>query len=193
MSAALPNEVNAVRENERLSNLNQSGRFAIGAVPQNLREPVSQALDLAAARAEEVAASFPYVIAVSNALYSGETRNGRQHGHGAMTFTRRRHVSAAYRGEFADGKRAGLGVRVADKGLLRSGHWSANEASGFGILVAPDGRRFEGLVKSDASATPVAEQGWNWSAPDTMHRTTMHHCGRTLSTSSCCGVASASS
>lgn len=203
MSAALLNEANAVRENrqlqldmakareriaqlerenERLANLNQSGRFAIGAVPEKLREAVSQArefarrAELAAARAAEAAASFPDALTFGSALYSGETRNGRPHGHGVMTFSRGQHVAAAYRGEFADGKRTGLGVGVADEGLVWSGQWSANEACGFGILEAPDGRRFEGRVEAgDSGPRAVSGSGWQWNAPDTTQRRAMHH------------------
>lgn len=138
------------RENERLSNLNQSGRFVIGAVPENLRDAVSQArefarrAELASARAVEAAALFPDAIAWSGALYSGEARNGRPHGHGVMRFAGGQSVGAAYRGEFADGKRTGLGVDVADEGLFGSGRWSENEACGLGILEAPGGRRSRG-------------------------------------------------
>ena len=35
-------------------------------------------------------------------------------------------------------------LAVADEGLVWSGQWDADEACGFGILEAPDGRRFEG-------------------------------------------------
>lgn len=202
VSAALLNEANAVRENrqlqldmakargriaqleqenDRLLNLNQSGRFAIGAVPETLREAVSQArefarrAELAAAQAAEAAASLPDQIAWSGALYSGETRNGRPHGYGVMTFTHGKQVAAAYRGAFADGKRAGLGVGIADEGLVWSGQWAANEACGFGILEAPDGRRFEGRVKPDTSGAPKPEQGWTWATPDTTQRRATHH------------------
>lgn len=202
MSAALLNEANALRENRqlqldmakaheriaelerenaRLANLNQSGRFALGAVPETLRESVSQArefarrAELAAARAPEAAAAFPDAIAWSGALYSGETRNGRPHGHGVMTFAHGQSVSAGYRSDFAEGKSAGLGVGVANEGLVWSGQWAADEACGFGILEAPDGRRFEGRVKAGASGAPVAEQGWNWSAPDSARRKPTHH------------------
>ena len=201
VSAALLNEANAVRENrqlqldmakargriaqleqenDRLLNLNQSGRFAIGAVPENLRDAVSQArefarrAELAAAQAAEAAASLPDQIAWSGALYSGETRNGQPHGYGVMTFMHGKQLAAAYRGAFADGKRAGLGVSIADEGLVWSGQWTANEACGFGILEAPDGRRFEGRVKPDTSGAPKPEQGWTWATPDTAQRRTTH-------------------
>ncbi len=202
MSAALLNEANPIRENRqqqlgmakareriaelerenaRLSHLNQSGRFAIGAVPQTLREAVSRArefarrAELSAARAAEATPSFPDVIAWSGALYSGETRNGRPHGHGVMAFARGQSVAAAYRGEFADGKRAGLGFGVADGGLVWPGQLNADDACGFGILEAPDGRRFEGRVEAGASGAPVAEQGWDWSAPEPGRHRAIHH------------------
>jgi len=73
-----------------------------------------------------------------------------------MTFARGRAAAAGYRGEFDDGKRAGLGVGVADEGLVWSGQWNADEACGFGILEAPYGRRFERRVKAGASGAKVA-------------------------------------
>jgi hypothetical protein len=92
-----------------------------------------------------------------------------------MTFTRVQSVAAAYHGEFADGKRAGLGAAVTDEAPVSSGQWSADEACGFGILEAPDVWRFKGCVKAVASAAPIAEQGRNWSLPDAIRVTTMHH------------------
>lgn len=203
ISAALLNEANAIRDNrqlrldiaaareriaeleqqnEHLETLNRSGRFAISAVPENLRRAVAQArefshrAELAAARAVEAAASFPDAITFGGAIYSGQTRNGRPDGHGVMVFMRGKAVTAIYRGEFTHGKRAGLGVSIADEGLVWSGQWVADEACGFGILEAPDGRRFEGQVEPDKDgprATPGS--GWQWNAPDTTRRATAHH------------------
>lgn len=202
MSAALLNESNAVREsrqlqldmakarerieelereNRRLRDLNDAGRFAIGAVPENMRESVAQArevarrAELAAAKAAEAAAAYPDQIAWSGALYSGETRNGRPHGHGVMTFLGGKDVIASYRGAFADGKRAGLGVGESDGGLVWSGEWAEDEARGSGVLEAPDGRRFEGSVRPDNAGAPLPEAGWKWAAPETPKRRTAHH------------------
>ena len=72
-----------------------------------------------------------------------------------MTFARGQSVAAAYRGEFADGKRAGLGVGVADGGIVWSGQWNADEAC--------------------ASGAPVAEQGRDRSAPDPVRHWATHH------------------
>lgn len=206
MSAALLNEANAIRdnrqlrldlaaardriaelerENTRLETLNKSGRFAISGVPQDLRDAVVKAREferrakLAAARADEIAASPPDQLSWNGATYSGETRDGRPHGHGVMIFTRGRDVTAAYRGGFSDGKRSGLGVSMADEGLIWSGQWADDEACGFGILEAPDGRRFEGQVEPGKEkamgprATPGS--GWHWNAPDVSRRTATHH------------------
>lgn len=200
VSAALLNEANAVREtrqlqlelakarermaqlereNERLQKLNESGRFAIGAVPEKLREAVSRArefarrAELAAAQGVEKAGALPDQIAWSGALYVGETRNGQPHGHGVMTFLNG-HAAAGYRGEFSDGRRAGLGVGVAEDGLTWSGEWANNEACGYGVLEAPDGRRFEGRVKPDASGAPKPDEGWRWNAPDAKPPKAMH-------------------
>jgi len=126
-------------------------------------------------RAAETAPALPDVIAWAGIPYSSETRNGQPHDRGVMTFTRVQSVAAAYHGEFADGKRAGLGAAVTDEAPVSSGQWSADEACGFGILEAPDVWRFKGCVKAVASAAPIAEQGRNWSLPDAIRVTTMHH------------------
>jgi hypothetical protein len=105
---------------------------------------------MAMPRAAETAAALPDVIAWAGTPYSGETRNGRPHDHGVMTFTHLQCVVAAYLGEFADGKRAGLGAAVADERTVSSGQWLADEACGFGSLEAPDVWRFEGCMKASA-------------------------------------------
>jgi len=130
---------------------------------------------MAMPRAAETAAALPDVIAWAGTPYSGETRNGRPHDHGVMTFTHLQSVVAAYRGEFADGKGAGLGAAVADEGTVSSGQWLADEACGFGILEAPNVWRFEGCMKAGASGAPIAEQGGNWSWTDAMRATTKRH------------------
>ena len=189
LKTARLNESNAIRERDRLqlelrearaaaekhtteigrlTLLNQSGAFALGQLPENLRPVVADArehalrAEFAAARAAEAAGQFAEAIAwAGGASYSGETRNGRPHGAGLMRF-----ASASYRGEFADGKRSGHGIGVADDGLVWSGEWRADEACGLGVLEAPDGRRFEGAVKPDADGEPraVAGRGWTWNA-----------------------------
>lgn len=203
MSAALLNEANAIRDNrqlrldiaaareriaeleqqnEHLETLNRSGRFAIGAVPENLRGVVSQArefsrrAELAAARAAEAADAFPDQISFSGATYSGQTRDEHPDGHGVMTFMSGKRVTATYRGEFAQGKRSGLGVGSADESLVWSGQWADDQACGFGILEAPDGRRFEGKVEPGKNGPrPVAGSGWQWNPPDMKRRAATHH------------------
>ncbi len=167
------------REIERLTVLNQSGAFALGQLPENLRAVVADAreharrAELAAARAIETAGRFADELAwAGGASYSGETRNRRPHGPGVMRFTR-----ASYRGDFIDGKRSGHGVGVSDDGLVWSGEWRDDEACGRGVLEAPDGRRFEGEVKPDATGAPKAVEGngWTWNVQRAGKDRIVHH------------------
>jgi FtsZ-binding cell division protein ZapB len=203
MATALLNEANALRErnnlqvavteareriarleqeNERLHELNQSGRFAIGAVPEKLRGAVAEAretarrAELAAARATEAAATYPDRIAWGGALYSGETRNDRPHGSGIMVFTMGKTIVSSYRGDFADGKRTGLGIGISDDGLVWTGRWAGDLACGYGILEGPDGSRIEGEVAVEEGETRrVKASSYRWAAPDTPKRKTSHH------------------
>lgn len=167
------------REIERLTLLSQAGAFALGQLPENLRPVVADAreharrAEFSAARAADAAGQFPDAIAWGgSASYSGETKNGRPHGPGIMRFAR-----GSYRGEFANGKRSGHGIGVSDDGLVWSGEWRDDEACGRGVLEAPDGRRFEGEVKPDATGapTPVDGNGWTWNAQRTGKDKVAHH------------------
>jgi len=168
-------------ENARLATLNDAGAFAIGQAPEAVRPVIATAREqaaraqLAAARASEAAALHPAGLAWANASYAGETRNGKPHGFGVMAFLKGRERVASYRGEFVDGRRAGLGIGASDDGLVWSGAWKDDEACGHGVLEAPDGRRFEGAVKPDANAdgAPRPDLGWTWEARDT-RRTRVH-------------------
>lgn len=181
LSAARKRIAELEDENDRLRKLNESGRFAIGAVPQNVRSDVANAREharhgeLTSTRAAEAAAAHPDQIAWSGALYSGETRNGKPHGAGVMVFLSGKKIIASYRGEFRDGKRDGAGIGVAQDGLVWSGQWAADTASGFGILEAPDGRRFEGRVTPDDSGNPRPVTGWKWDAPHNSKQKPTHH------------------
>lgn len=168
-------------ENARLARLNDAGAFALSLVPQSLRSIVEDAREhaalaqMAASRAVAAAGEFPDAIAWgATARYSGEHRNGRPHGHGVMMFGKIGNVVADYRGVFSEGKRAGHGIGLSDDGLVWSGQWNDDEASGAGMLEAPDGRRFEGRVAPDASGAPRAETGWTWEMPDGPTRKMVH-------------------
>ena len=161
----------AEREIRRLSALTESTVFALSSTPADLRDLLAQARDhswrgrLAAARADEAAATHPDALtfAGARAIYSGETTNKLAHGFGAMTFREGLAVIAIYRGGFEHGRRTGHGV-AASGGLNWSGQWKDNEACGFGILETPDGRRFEGEVAPDATGAPRQVRGWTWEA-----------------------------
>lgn len=153
----------------RLAQLNEAGAFAIGQAPEDVRPAIAAGRDhaaraqLAAARASEAAANYPGVIAWAGvASYSGESRNGKPHGLGVMAFLKGREQVAYYRGEFADGQRAGHGIGGSDDGFVWSGEWKHDEACGAGVLEADDGRRFEGSVKPDANGAPRPDRGWTW-------------------------------
>eukprot|EP01043_Picozoa_sp_COSAG02_P040468 COSAG02_NODE_3279_length_7026_cov_21.473798_2_plen_390_part_00 len=60
--------------------------------------------------------------------YTGETRNGKPHGHGVMTGPDGR----AYEGEWRDGRRCGKGEETLRSGERYVGDWDSDEKSGFG-------------------------------------------------------------
>jgi hypothetical protein len=170
------------QENTQLHMLNQSGRFAMGGVPDRLREAVAEArevarrAELAAARAVEAAAAYPDQIAWSGALYSGETRNGRPHGNGVVVFMSGKTIVSSYRGEFADGKRNGLGIGVSHDGLVWTGRWAADLASGYGILEGPEGQRVEGEVAiEDGEPRRVKASSYRWPSAEGPGRKAPHH------------------
>ena len=74
---------------------------------------------MAMPRAAETAAALPDVIAWAGTPYSGETRNGRPHDHGVMTFTHLQSVVAAYRGELPMGRARVLALPSLMRGLCR--------------------------------------------------------------------------
>ncbi len=153
--------------------VNQMSAFPLASVDAGLRDTVSAAREhawqaqLAAQRAIELAAQHPNALAWGKTtLYSGETTNGRPHGGGVMSFLDSDgEISASYRGEFAEGRRAGHGVGQSADGMTWSGQWKRDEASGLGVLEADDGRRYEGEVEPGADGEPVRCGGWLWT-PD---------------------------
>jgi hypothetical protein len=158
------------RDVERLTALSESTAFALSSVRANCREAVRSARDhawqarLAAAHADEAAEAHPHVLVwpKAGATYSGETRNRLPHGFGVMTFRDGANDIATYRGAFIDGVRAGHGIATSDGGHVWSGEFANGEASSFGLLETPDGRRFEGEVKSDQDGAPRRVHGWTW-------------------------------
>lgn len=157
----------------KMDAINQMSAFPLASVGARYQEAVTQAREhawqarLAAQRAIELAAQHPNALAWGKAtLYAGETRNHKPHGAGVMSFLDRDGgVVASYRGEFVEGRRSGHGVGHADQGLVWSGQRLGDEASGFGLLEAPDGRRYEGEVTPGANGAPVRGAGWLWT-PD---------------------------
>jgi len=157
----------------QLDAINQLSAFPIASVDPKLRELVTLAREhawqarLAAQRAIELAAQHPNALAWGKAtLYSGETMNGRPHGAGVMSFVDGDgDIVASYRGAFVDGRRSGHGVGQSGDGLVWSGQWRGDEASGFGVLEASDGRRYEGDVTPGKDGAPVQNGGWLWT-PD---------------------------
>ncbi len=155
--------------------VNQMSAFPLASVDAGLRDTVTLAREhawqaqLAAQRAIELAAQHPNALAWGKAtLYSGETKNGRPHGAGVMSFLDRDgEMAASYRGEFTEGRRSGHGVGQSGDGMTWSGQWSGDEASGLGVLEAEDGRRYEGEVAPGPDGAPVKMRkgGWLWT-PD---------------------------
>jgi hypothetical protein len=158
----------------KMDAMNQMSAFPLASVGARYQAAVTEAREhawqarLAAQRAIELAAQHPNALAWGKAtLYSGETKNNKPHGAGVMSFLDGAgEIVASYRGEFVEGRRSGHGVGHADEGLVWSGQWLGDEASGFGLLEAPDGRRYEGEVTPGPKGAPVRGDGWLWT-PDT--------------------------
>jgi hypothetical protein len=161
-------------EANRLTDIAEMSTFAMASVPGSERASVERARIAsrlardAAARAAAAADAYPDALTwpKAGAAYSGETRNRQPHGYGVMTFRDGSKVSAIFRGAFDDGVRSGHGVASADGGHTWAGDWRGGEASGFGLLETPDGRRFEGeiVTSSDGALRPGAGHMWTTSA-----------------------------
>ncbi len=157
----------------KMDAINQMSAFPLASVDARYQDAVTQAREhawqakLAAQHAIEAAAQHPNALAWGKAtVYSGETKNNRPHGAGVMSFLADDgEVVASYRGAFAEGRRSGHGVGQSGDGLVWSGQWGGDEASGFGVLEAADGRRYEGEVEPGADGAPVRRGGWLWT-PD---------------------------
>lgn len=153
--------------------INQVSAFPLASVGPAFQDAVTQAREhawqarLVAQRAIELAAQHPNALAWGKAtLYSGETKNHKPHGAGVMSFLDSDgEIIASYRGAFAEGRRNGHSVGHSGEGLVWSGQWRGDEAAGFGVLEAADGRRYEGEVTPGANGAPVRGQGWLWT-PD---------------------------
>src|SRR5690606_25608324 len=162
--------VDLARETERLLAIAETTVFSPSWAPAHLRDLLGQARDhawrarLAAARADESAGVYPDALAFpkAHASYSGETQNRLPHGFGVMTFRKGATVTAIYRGAFEAGQRSGHGIATSDGGLVWCGEWKDNEATGFGVLETPDGRRFEGEVAAHETGSPKQVRGWTW-------------------------------
>lgn len=84
-------------------------------------------------------ATFP-----SGYSYVGEFRDGKPHGHGAMTYA----GSNKYVGEWRDGKRDGEGTMWYPVGHKYVGEWKDNRRNGRGALSYADGRKYVGEWKN---------------------------------------------
>jgi hypothetical protein len=157
-------------EVDRLTALTESTAFSLSHVKDDLRDIVNSAREhawrarLAAAQATEKAEVHPNALIWSMASYAGETRNRMPHGHGVIVFRKGAEEIARYAGAFADGRREGHGVATSEDGMTWTGEMKEDEACGFGILEAPDGRRFEGEVAPDPDGAPRQVRGHQWDA-----------------------------
>ncbi len=160
-------------ESQQLQAAADDTTFALALVPETHRAAVHEArrhawrARLAAADAAKAADAHPDALAWKkpDAVYSGETRNGRPHGLGVQTIRANGQPISTYRGEFAEGQRHGHGVAEEAGGHIWSGQWRDGEAVGFGCLDASGGRRFEGETKAGRDGEPVKSSGFTWEAP----------------------------
>lgn len=85
-------------------------------------------------------------------MYSGDWRNGIQHGHGEHTWFAKRFVATTfvqhnqYVGEFADGKRHGVGTFYYASGATYVGEWVSDKKHGEAVYTSETGVVFAGTV-----------------------------------------------
>ncbi len=147
--------------------------YALALVPAKHQNLVQTARDhswrarLEAAEADRLAKQFPDVLhwPISNASYSGETKNQMPHGRGVMTFQKNGRVISSYRGSFELGARHGHGVGSSPDGDQWIGEWQHDEANGYGLLENPNGPRLEGTVKPPTKDAPASRNLYRWNAP----------------------------
>ena len=77
------------------------------------------------------------------ATYYGNYADGKKHGLGKMTFPN----GDVYHGEWKENKMEGSGKFVWADGRTYEGLWENNQAHGKGVFTWKDGRRYEGEYK----------------------------------------------
>jgi hypothetical protein len=159
-------------EVDRLTALTESTVFSLSHVKDDLKAVITSAREhawrarVAAARAVEMAEAHADALnwPKAQASNAGETRNKTPHGHGVIVFRKGAEEIARYAGALVDGRREGHGVATSEDGMIWCGEMKEDEACGFGILEASDGRRFEGEVAPDADGAPRQVRGHQWDA-----------------------------
>jgi hypothetical protein len=78
------------------------------------------------------------------AIYEGEWKDFKYHGHGRITFS-----NGEYVGEFKNGKRDGKGKITLSDGEVYEGSWKDDKKHGIGILTTATGKKYEGQWRED--------------------------------------------
>ena len=79
----------------------------------------------------------------SNGVYVGETKNGKPHGFGKMTYEN----GDVYEGEFREGYRGGRGVYTWTNGNVYDGEWKNGRRNGHGVYTWKNGDVYAGEWK----------------------------------------------
>ena len=84
----------------------------------------------------------------NGAVYHGQTRYGKPHGRGVMTWSKGKWKGNRHEGEYRDGKRHGRGVFTFASGNRYEGDYRDNKQHGHGVATWSNGDRYEGGVRN---------------------------------------------
>ena len=87
----------------------------------------------------------------NNDLYEGEWKNGMMDGEGIYRFydLKKDEFTSSYEGQFAEGKRHGVGRMVFPNHTFYVGQWQGDKRVGSGFATFPNGDSFQGLWQND--------------------------------------------
>ena len=92
---------------------------------------------------------FSIVGCADKGVYVGEKKDGKRHGKGTLTYTKKeKHkVTAKYEGEWKNGKKDGQGKFLYNMGDTYEGGFKNGKRHGQGTWEHPDGRKYVGEYK----------------------------------------------
>ena len=74
------------------------------------------------------------------AIYEGDWKDGKQHGHGTHTVSE---LNQKFVGEFENGKKHGYGEQTYQNGLIQKGTWKEDKKHGKCVSYETNGTIFE--------------------------------------------------